>query len=142
MKKIYILFVACALAFAVSSCSKDDDNSGSTPSGGGGGGNNTVDVWANIQGTFVGDEVTSTGGTVNNVEVTITKISDTKVRIVPGANSQSLVQLDIPIFKGDTSVFHQQGVFNGSFFVIANSNPPQVILDDKDNNVSYSGLKK
>lgn len=140
MKKIYILFVACTLAFAVSSCSKDDDNSGSTtPTGGG---NNTLDVWAEVVGTYTGDETTSTGGTKNNVEITITKLSDSKIRIAPGANSDKLQSLDIDVFKGDTSIFHQQGLFNGSFFIIANSKPPQVILDDKNNNVSYAGLKK
>lgn len=143
MRKIYILFMACALTFAISSCSsEDDDNNSTTPSGGGGGGNNSVDVWAKVQGTFVGDETTSTGGTINNVEVTITKISDTKVRLQPGNNSQSLKPLDIDIFKGDTSIYHQQGVFNGSFYIIANSNPPQLVLSDNANNVSYFGNKK
>ncbi len=142
MKKIYILFVAFTLAFAVSSCSKDDDNSGSTTPDTTGGGGGTLDVWAAIQGTYSGGETTSLTGTKDNVELTITKISDTKIRLTPGANSDHLQTLEIDIFKNDTSIFHQQGIFNGSFFIIANSNPPQLVLDDKTNTVSYFGLKK
>ena len=142
MKKIYILFMACALAFAVSSCSKDDDNSGSNNNNNTGGGGGPLDVWATVVGTYSGDETTSTGGTTNNVEVTITKISDTKARLTPGANSISLKALDIDVFKGDTSIYHQQGIFNGQFYIIANSNPPQLVLSDNANNVSYFGQKK
>lgn len=141
MKKFYIFFVACALAFAVSSCSKDDDNGGNNNNPGSGG-SGSVDVWTAVQGTFSGDETTSTGGTINNVELTITKISDTKVRLTPGANSSALKTLDIDVFKGDTSIYHQQGVFNGQFYIIANSNPPQLVLSDNANNVSYFGNKK
>lgn len=142
MKKIYILFTAAALALGAASCSKDDDNSGSNNNSGGGGGNNTIDVWANAVGTYTGEETTSVNGTTSNVEITITKISDTKLRLTPGANSKELKQLDIDVFKGDTSIYHQQGVFNGSFYIIANSNPPQVVLDDKTYNVTYFGSKK
>lgn len=141
MKKIYILFVACALAFAVTSCSKEDDNSGTTtPTGGGG--NNTVDVWANVVGNYTGEETTSVNGTTSGVSVTITKLSDTKIRLTPGTNSKDLKPLDIPVFKGDTSIYHQQGLFNGSFYIIANSTPPQMVLSDNDNNVTYFGNKQ
>lgn len=141
MKKIYILFVACTLAFAISSCSKDDD-SGSTTTPSGGGGTNTLDVWAAIEGDYLGDETTSVNGTTSGITVTITKISDSKIRLTPSSNTKDLKTLEIPVFKGDSSIYHQQGLFNGSFYIIANSTPPQIVLDDKDNNVTYFGNKK
>lgn len=139
MKKIYVMFMAGLLAFAVASCSKDDNNSSNNNPGGN---NNTLDVWAKVQGTYTGDATTSTGGTTSNMEITITKLSDTKVRITPAANNTLVKQIDIDVFKGDTSIYHQQGAFSGSFYVIANSNPPQVVMDDQNNNVTYYGTKK
>ena len=132
--------MAGLMAFTVASCSKDDNNSNNNnPSGGG---TPTIDVWAKAVGTYNGDATTSVGGTTSNMEITITKISDSKIRITPAANNTIVKQIDIEVFKGDTSIYHQQGAFNGSFYIIANSTPPQIVLDDKDNNVTYYGLKK
>lgn len=141
MRKIYVLFMAAILAFTVASCSKDDNSSTNNPSGGGGG-NTTLDVWAKALGTYNGDATTSVGGTTSNMEVTITKLSDTKIRITPAANNTIVKQIDVFVLKNDTSLYFQQGTFNGSFYIIANSTPPQLVLDDKDNNISYFGLKK
>ncbi len=142
MKKIYVLFMAGLMAFTVASCSKDDDNSNNNNNNTGGGGTPTIDVWAKAVGTYNGDATTSVGGTTSNMEVTITKLSDSKIRITPAANNTIVKQLDIDVFKGDTSIYHQQGAFNGSFYIIANSNPPQIVLDDKNNAVTYYGQKK
>lgn len=140
MKKISILFIAVAMAFAVSSCSKDeDDNANNNNTGGSGGGQ--LDVWAAAEGTYTGDAITSTGGSTPNMKVVITKISDSKLKLEPGAGNNIVLPLEIDVIKGDTSINHQAGVFNGQFFIIANATPPQLILSDNQNNVTYQGLK-
>lgn len=140
MKKLYIFLMAGAIALGAVSCSKDD-NSSSNNNSGGGGGNPTLDVWAKSTGTFVGD-VTNGQGTTSNMTVTVSKLSDAKVRITPGPENTKMQTVDVFVFKNDTSIYHQQGTLDGSFYVIANSNPPQIVYTQNSGNISFFGQKQ
>jgi hypothetical protein len=141
MKKIYILFMAGALALGAISCSKDD-NSGS---------NNTttptttppvtIDIWAKSVGTYTG-QVTNGQTSKENMTVTVTKLTETKLKLTPGAENTLMQEVEINVFKDETSLYHQQGTLDGTFKLIANVTPPQLIYTQNSGNISYFGLKQ
>lgn len=140
MKKLYIFLMAGAFALGAVSCSKDD-NSNSNNNNSGGNNNPTIDVWAKSTGKFVGD-VTNGQGTTTDMSVTVTKLSDAKVRITPGPENTKMQTVDVFVFKNDTSIYHQQGTHDGTFYVIANSNPPQIVYTQNSGSISFFGAKQ
>jgi hypothetical protein len=142
MKKIYILFMAGALALGAISCSKDDNSSTTTPTPGGTTPPPvTIDVWAKSVGKYSG-KVTNGQGENPDMTVTVTKLSETKLKLTPGAENTLMQEVEINVFKNETSLYHQQGTLDGTFKIIADANPPQLIYTQNSGNISFFGLKQ
>ncbi len=145
MRKIFIYFIIASLSFGVVSCKKDEpaptNNTGGNNTGGGGGG--TTDMLTKVLGSYSG--LSSNNQTQeDNTLITVEKISNTRIRIVPGNGNSIITTTEIDIQVNSDGIVHSPGsqVETGiSFQIDASSTPYQLVLAKNNPQEAFTGVK-
>ncbi len=146
MRRIFIYFIIASLSFGVVSCKKDDpaptNNTGGNNTGGGGGGG-TTDLLTKALGTYTG--LSSNNQTQeDNSTVTLEKISNTRVRIIPGNGNSIITTTEVDIVVNATEIVHSPGsqVETGiSFQIDASTTPYTMVLAKNNPQEAFTGSK-
>ena len=145
MRKILLILTAFTIAIAPA-CKKDDDNNNNNNTGGGGGGGGgggtPVDVWT-AMGTYRGDGALGVE-VLSNAAVIVTKISNTKIRVAPGAGN-IMPSADIDVMTNDTAIFQPPGSQSTTGIIVeinAKLKPPTMLYSNVPEKISYFGTKQ